>query len=40
MQSPCLEWEASLKKFDNNAMDGFDFDAWLPWNYLSTHPAA
>lgn len=35
-----LEWEASLKKFDNDAMNGFDFDAWLPWNYLSTHPNA
>lgn len=35
-----LEWEASLKKFDDGAMDGFDFDAWLPWNYLETHPDA
>lgn len=27
------DWERPLKKFDDNATEGFDFEAWLPWNY-------
>ena len=26
-------WQAGLSQFDDGADDGFDYAAWLPWNY-------